>query len=224
MQGYYNKPEETHEAIDASGWFHTGDIGELDADGYLKITDRKKDLLKTAGGKYIAPQPIENTVRLNKFVASAVVLGDQRKFPIILIVPNFDQLERWATERNLTYASQGELIRLADVQAKMEREVMGGLRDLAKFEMPNKVVLIERDFTIESGELTPSLKVKRRQVEKNHKDEIVRVDGNAHPPAATVEGRSARLAGDRAVPERQLREPGRRGDALALDYQPPPGD
>jgi len=188
MQGYYNKPAETREAIDAEGWFHTGDIGELDGDGYLKITDRKKDLLKTAGGKYIAPQPIENTVRLNKFVASAVVLGDQRKFPIILIVPNFDQLERWAKERNLTYASQGELIRLADVQAKMEREVMGGLRDLAKFEMPKKVVLIERDFTIESGELTPSLKVKRRQVEKNHKDVIDRVYAEADPTAATVEG------------------------------------
>ncbi|PYP09605.1 MAG: hypothetical protein DMD56_10655 [Gemmatimonadetes bacterium] len=188
MQGYYNKPAETREAIDAEGWFHTGDIGELDADGYLKITDRKKDLLKTAGGKYIAPQPIENTVRLNKFVASAVVLGDQRKFPIILIVPNLVPLERWATERNLTYASPAELIRLADVQAKMEREVMGGLRDLAKFEMPKKVVLIERDFTIESGELTPSLKVKRRQVEKNYKDLIDRVYAEADPTAATIEG------------------------------------
>ncbi len=188
MQGYYNKPAETREAIDTDGWFHTGDIGELDADGYLKITDRKKDLLKTAGGKYIAPQPIENTVRLNKFVASAVVLGDQRKFPVILIVPNFDQLERWAKERNLTYASPAELIRLADVQAKMEREVMGGLRDLAKFEMPKKVVLIERDFTIESGELTPSLKVKRRQVEKNYKDLIDRVYAQADPTAATIEG------------------------------------
>ena len=188
MQGYYNKPAETREAIDADGWFHTGDIGEVDADGYLKITDRKKDLLKTAGGKYVAPQPIENTVRSNKFVASAVVLGDQRKFPIILIVPNFDQLERWAKERNLTYASPAELIRLADVQAKMEREVMGGLRDLAKFEMPKKVVLIERDFTIESGELTPSLKVKRRQVEKNYKDLIDRVYAQADPTAATIEG------------------------------------
>ncbi|HYU91572.1 MAG TPA: long-chain fatty acid--CoA ligase [Gemmatimonadales bacterium] len=188
MQGYYNKPAETREAVDADGWFHTGDIGEVDADGYLKITDRKKDLLKTAGGKYVAPQPIENTVRLNKFVASAVVLGDQRKFPVILIVPNFDQLERWAKERNLTYASPAELIRLADVQAKMEREVMGGLRDLAKFEMPKKVVLIERDFTIESGELTPSLKVKRRQVEKNYKDLIDRVYAQADPTAATIEG------------------------------------
>ena len=188
MQGYYNKPAETREAIDAEGWFHTGDIGELDADGYLKITDRKKDLLKTAGGKYVAPQPIENTVRLNKFVASAVVLGDQRKFPIILIVPNYDQLERWAKERNLTYASPAQLIRLADVQAKMEREVMGGLHDLAKFEMPKKIVLIERDFTIESGELTPSLKVKRRQVEKNYKDLIDRVYAEADPTAAAVEG------------------------------------
>ena len=188
MRGYYNKPDETREAIDADGWFHTGDIGELDPDGYLKITDRKKDLLKTAGGKYIAPQPIENTVRLNKFVANAVVLGDLRKFPIILIVPNFENRERWAKERGLAYASHADLIQLADVKAKMEREVMGGLRDLAKFEMPKKVVLLERDFTIESGELTPSLKVKRRQVEKNYKDLIDRVYAETDPTAAAVEG------------------------------------
>src|SRR5260370_42140847 len=100
----------------------------MDRDGYLKITDRKKDLLKTAGGKYIAPQPIENTVQLNKFVASAVVLGDQRKFPIILIVPNFAVLERWATERNRPYTSPAELITPADVKAKMEGERIGGPR------------------------------------------------------------------------------------------------
>ncbi|HEX4629268.1 MAG TPA: hypothetical protein VH137_10815 [Gemmatimonadales bacterium] len=188
MQGYYNKPEQTREAIDAEGWFHTGDIGEIDADGYLKITDRKKDLLKTAGGKYIAPQPIENTVALNKFVTNAVVLGDQRKFPIILVVPNFEQLEPWAKERNLSYRSRAELIALADVQAKMEREVMGGLRDLAKYEVPKKVALLEHEFTIDSGELTPSLKVKRRQVEKNYKTLIDRVYADADPTAAAVEG------------------------------------
>src|SRR5438046_10113483 len=99
MQCYYNMPADTRESIDAECWFHTGDIGELDADGYLKITDRKKDLLKTAGGKYIAPQPIENQVKLNKFVANAVVLGDKRKFPIILIVPNYEQLEKRAATR-----------------------------------------------------------------------------------------------------------------------------
>jgi len=188
MQGYYNLPDATREAIDADGWFHTGDIGEFDAEGYLKITDRKKDLIKTAGGKYIAPQPIENAVKLNKFVANAVVLGDQRKFPIMLVVPNFDSLEPWARERNLTYASRAELIALSDVQAKLEREVMGGLRDLAKFEMPKKIVLLERDFTIESGELTPTLKVKRRAVEKNYKAVIDRVYADADPTAATLEG------------------------------------
>ena len=188
MKGYYNKAAETREAIDGDGWFHTGDVGELDPDGYLKITDRKKDLIKTAGGKYIAPQPIENTVRLNKFVGNAVVLGDQRKFPIILVVPNFEQLEGWAKERNLGYASPGELLALPDVHAKMEREVMGGLRGLAKFEMPKKVLLIERDFTIESGELTPSLKVKRRQVEKNYKDLIDRVYREAEEAGGPTEG------------------------------------
>ena len=187
MRGYYNLPDATREAIDPEGWFHTGDIGEFDAEGYLKITDRKKDLIKTAGGKYIAPQPIENTVKLNKFVANAVVLGDQRKFPIILVAPNFDSLEPWAKERNLVYASRAELLALSDVQAKMEREVVGGLRDLAKFEMPKKVVLIERDFTIESGELTPTLKVKRRAVEKNYKQLIERVYAEADPTAAVIE-------------------------------------
>ncbi len=187
MRGYYNQPDATREAIDADGWLHTGDIGEVDAEGYLKITDRKKDLIKTAGGKYIAPQPIENTVKLNKFVASAVVLGDQRKFPIVLVVPNFDQLERWARERSLSYASHVDLIALADVRAKMEREVMGGLRELAKFEMPKKVVLIERDFTIDSGELTPSLKVKRRVVEKNYRAVIDRAYADADAMAAVIE-------------------------------------
>ena len=188
MQGYYNKPTETREAIDADGWFHTGDVGELDADGYLKITDRKKDLIKTAGGKFVAPQPIENMVRMNKYVANAVVLGDQRKFPIILIVPDFDQLARWARERNISAATPAELIAQADVKAKLEREVMGALRGLAKFEMPKKVVLIEHDFTIESGELTPSLKVKRRQVEKNYKELIDRAYRDADPTSAEIEG------------------------------------
>jgi long-chain acyl-CoA synthetase len=188
MRGYYNKPEATQEAIDADGWFHTGDIGELDGQGYLKITDRKKDLIKTAGGKYVAPQPIENRVKLNKFVANAVVLGDKRKFPIILVVPNYEQLEPWARERKLAYRSRAELIALPDAQAKVEREVMGMLRDLAKFEMPKKVALVERDFTIDSGELTPTLKVKRRAVEKNHRALIDRVYAEVDPTAATIEG------------------------------------
>jgi len=172
MQGYYKLPEATKEMLDADGWLHTGDIGELDSDGYLKITDRKKELLKTAGGKYIAPQPIEGMIKRNKFVANAVLYGDRRKYPIVLVVPNFDNLERWAKERNLSYHSKAELIQLADVQAKVEREVMSMLKELAKFETPKKVLLLENDFTIESGELTPTLKVKRRVVEKRYKDQI----------------------------------------------------
>ncbi|HXF96616.1 MAG TPA: long-chain fatty acid--CoA ligase [Gemmatimonadales bacterium] len=188
MQGYYNKPEATREAIDADGWFHTGDIGELDADGYLKITDRKKDLIVTAAGKNIAPQPIENRVKSNKFVSNAVMLGDKRKFPIMLVVPNFENLERWARERGLAYRSRAELIALPDVQAKVEREVMGECRDLAKFEMPKKVILLEQDFTIESGELTPTLKVKRRVVEQRYQDLINRAYAEADALAAQIEG------------------------------------
>jgi len=188
MQGYYKQPEATREVIDAEGWLHTGDIGELDSDGYLKITDRKKELIKTAGGKYVAPQPIEGMVKRNKFIANAVLYGDRRKFPIILVVPNFDNLERWARERNLAYGSRAELIQLADVQAKVEREVMSALHDLAKFETPKKVVVLENDFTIESGELTPTLKVKRRVVEKRYKDLIDAAYAADDAMTAAIEG------------------------------------
>jgi len=188
MKGYYKLPDATRETVDAEGWLHTGDIGEIDSDGYLKITDRKKELLKTAGGKYIAPQPIEAMVKRNKFVVNAVLYGDRRKYPIILVVPNYDNLERWAKERNLSYGSRAQLIALPDVHAKMEREVMGSLRDLAKFEMPKKVILIENDFTIEAGELTPTLKVKRRVVEKRYKDVIDRAYAADDAIAAAIEG------------------------------------
>jgi len=187
MKGYYKLPDATRETIDADGWLHTGDIGELDSDGYLKITDRKKELLKTAGGKYIAPQPIEMMVKRNKFVANAMMYGDRRKFPLILIVPNFDNLERWAHERGLTYATRAELLRMPDVQAKVEREVMDMLRELAKFETPKKVLLLEDDFTIENGELTPTLKVKRREVEKRYKALIDASYSSGDAIAASIE-------------------------------------
>jgi long-chain acyl-CoA synthetase len=190
MKGYYNKPEATREAIDAEGWFHTGDIGELDADSYLKITDRKKDLIVTAGGKNIAPQPIENLVKTNKFVLNAVMLGDKRKFTIMLVVPNLDTLTAWAKERNLAFDSPARLLDLPDVKAKMEREVMGNLRDLAKFEMPKRVVLLEKDFTIDGGHLTPTLKVKRRAVEKTYQTLIDRAyaEGDLAGVAEDVRG------------------------------------
>jgi long-chain acyl-CoA synthetase len=171
MKGYYNKPDATREAIDADGWFHTGDIGELH-DGFLSITDRKKDLIVTAGGKNIAPQPIENRVKQNKYVSEAVVIGDKRKFPAIIVIPDFGQLERWAKYKNIAFADHAQLIAHTAVRDKMDREVLGPLRDLAHFEVPKKVLLLEHEFTQESGELTPTLKVKRRVIDQTYKAQI----------------------------------------------------
>jgi long-chain acyl-CoA synthetase len=175
MKGYYHNPEATREMIDADGWLHTGDIGTLDADGYLSITDRKKDIIVTAGGKNIAPQPIENLVKLNKFVANAVMIGDKRRFPIMLIVPDQAALEGWARERDLPAGDYGALLRHPDVVTKVEHEVMANLRDLASYETPKKLALLEHDFTIERGELTPTLKVKRRIVEQTYAADIERL-------------------------------------------------
>ncbi|MFQ5702608.1 MAG: AMP-dependent synthetase/ligase [Gemmatimonadales bacterium] len=171
MKGYYQKPDATSEAVDHDGWLHTGDIGELDSDSYLRITDRKKDIIVTAGGKNIAPQPIENTVKTNKFVLNAMMTGDRRKFPSILIVPNVEALEKWAAERRIL-AKPDELLKQPDVIAKIEVEVMGSLRGLAHYQMPKKILIIEKDFTQEDGELTPTLKVKRRVVEQKYADLI----------------------------------------------------
>ncbi len=167
MKGYYNNPEATAEAIDADGWFHTGDIGTLE-DGYLSITDRKKDLIKTAGGKYVAPQPIENSVKTNKYVSQAVVIGDKRKHPAILVVPNWDALEKWAARRNIIWTHRSQLLEMPTIQAKMEKEVREHFEGLASFETPKKIGLLEHDFSVERGELTPTLKVKRRVIEQTY--------------------------------------------------------
>jgi long-chain acyl-CoA synthetase len=168
MKGYYNKPDATREAIDPDGWFHTGDIGEL-RDGFLAITDRKKDIIVTAGGKNIAPQPLENKVKTNKYVAQAVMLGDKRKFPSMLIVPNFDQLEKWAMKRNIIWTDRAQLLRMPTIQAKIEKEVAKELAGAAHFETPKKIGLLEHDFSIERGELTPTQKVKRRAIDQHYK-------------------------------------------------------
>ncbi|HEX6107632.1 MAG TPA: long-chain fatty acid--CoA ligase [Gemmatimonadales bacterium] len=172
MRGYFNKPEATAEALDGDGWFHTGDIGVLDADGFLRITDRKKDLIVTAGGKNIAPQPIENLAKTSKFVSSAVVLGDRRPFPIMLVVPNADSVRAWTRHKGLGDDELEQLLTLAEVRQKVEREVRKTLRDLAQFEMPKRLILLPRDFSVEAGELTPTLKVRRRIVEQRHRQAI----------------------------------------------------
>jgi long-chain acyl-CoA synthetase len=168
MIGYYNKPQATAEALNSEKWFHTGDIGMLDSEGFLRITDRKKDIIVTAGGKNISPQPIEALAKTSKFVSNAVMLGDRRPFPIMLIVPNFDALGAWATGEKIAFPDAASLVRHPEVHAKVEREVRNALRDLAKYEMPKKLLLLPRDFSIESGELTPKLSVKRKVVEQHH--------------------------------------------------------
>jgi long-chain acyl-CoA synthetase len=170
MAGYYHNEQATREAIDSDGWFHTGDIGVLD-DGYLRITDRKKDIIVTAGGKNIAPQPIENAVKTNKYVSQAVMIGDKRKYPVMLVVPNWDQLERWAGRHNIIWTQRSQLLEMPTIRMKMEKEVakQTSLAGLAQFEQPKKIALIEHDFSVERGELTPTMKVKRRIIDRDYK-------------------------------------------------------
>jgi long-chain acyl-CoA synthetase len=174
MRGYYNNPQATRETIDDEGWFNTGDVGRLE-DGFLRITDRAKDIIVTAGGKNIAPQPIENAVKTNKYVSQAVVVGDKRKFPVLLVVPNWESLEKWAKQQNLLWTERRQLLTNPAVVQKMEEEVRGQFGDLASFETPKKIGILEHDFSIERGELTPKLSVKRRVIDKAYKDVIDRL-------------------------------------------------
>ena len=168
MQGYFNKPDATRDAIDDEGWFKTGDIGVIE-DGFVRITDRKKDIIVTAGGKNIAPQPIENAVKTNKYVSQAVMIGDKRKFPVMLVVPNWDNLEKWAKIRNILWTDRAQLLAMPTIRAKMDKEVQTKFEGLAHFETPKKIALLEHDFSVDSGELTPTLKVKRRVIDRNYK-------------------------------------------------------
>ena len=171
MKGYFKNPTATAEAIDSEGWFHTGDIGEI-RDGFIAITDRKKDIIVTAGGKNIAPQPVENLVKTNKFVSQAVMIGDKRRFPSMLIVPNFEQLEDWAKKKGILWTDRAQLVRIPAVKEQMESEVLSACEGLAHYETPRKIALLEQDFSLEKGEMTPTQKVKRRVVDKNYKDVI----------------------------------------------------
>lgn len=184
MKGYYNRPAETAEVIDEDGWFHTGDVGELDDDGFLSITDRKKDLIVTAGGKNVAPQPIENRLKTLPLVEQAVVIGDRRKFVSLLIVPSFQQLEAWAKDRGLSWGDRADLLARPEVVAHVEEVVDRALADLASFERPKKIALLEDEFTIQNGFLTPTLKVKRRVIQDRLKDVIDDLYGDEAVDAA----------------------------------------
>jgi long-chain acyl-CoA synthetase len=168
---YWNRPEETRDAF-VDGWFKTGDIGQLDSDGYLSITDRKKDLIKTSGGKFVAPQPIENSLKLNAFVGTAVVFGDRRKFCAVLISPNFSVLEDWARANKVDFSSRKTLVENAKVQILYESIIDEVNRGLARFETLKRVLVISEELSAADGTLTHTLKVRRRGIEERYRNLI----------------------------------------------------
>jgi long-chain acyl-CoA synthetase len=175
MLGYWHKPEETRNAFTDDGWFKTGDVGHFDRDGYLIITDRKKELLKTSGGKYIAPQQIEQLIKSSRFVSQAVVIGDGRNFPAALIVPDWQQLDGYAQYKGYDLHTRAEFCHDARIIDLFERQIAARTKDLAQFEKIKRIALLEKEFTLEGGELTPTLKVKRRVIDQKFSDVIDRL-------------------------------------------------
>jgi long-chain acyl-CoA synthetase len=172
MLGYYHKPEATRDVFTEDGWFRTGDIGRIDEDGFLFVTDRKKELFKTSGGKYIAPAPIEQMIRSSRFVSQAVLVGNERKFAAALIVPNFEMLDAYAKHKGFPTMSRAEFCRDRRIVDLIERQVASHTKGLARFETVKRIALLENEFSVDSGELTPTLKIKRRVVDEKYKDVI----------------------------------------------------
>src|SRR5579859_444054 len=180
FKGYWNMPDETRNSF-VDGWFKTGDIGELDSNGFLHITDRKKDLLKTSGGKFIAPQPIENALKANVLIAQAAIIGDRRKYASVIISPHFPLLEDWARANGVTAASRHELVAAAKVRELYRGIVEDVNKKLAHFETIKKILLVPDEFTVATGEITPTLKLKRRVIEAKYKDQIDQLYQEPHP-------------------------------------------
>ena len=162
MLGYYKQPDLTAEAIDKDGWFHTGDIGTIIRNRFLQITDRKKEMFKTSGGKYIAPQAIENKFKESLFIEQIMVIGENRKFPAALIVPSFPLLKKWCEAKGTNYTTDEEMIRNPEILSRISREVNEFNNDFGQTEQIKKFALLAKEWTIDSGELTPTLKLKRK--------------------------------------------------------------
>jgi long-chain acyl-CoA synthetase len=182
MRGYYLRPDETAATITTDGWLSTGDIGNLDADGYLSITDRKKELIKTAGGKFVAPQPIENALKISPYILGAIVVGDRRKFVVALIVPNFARVISAAAENGVHIVSQAEVAREPWVHELIAREVERINSHLAQYETIKRFALLDQDFSFEKGELTYTMKLKRRVIEQSYANEIERLYADVEDP------------------------------------------
>src|ERR1700704_159231 len=180
FKGYWEMPEETRNAF-VDGWFKTGDIGELDSEGFLSITDRKKDLIKTSGGKFIAPQPIENALKANVLIAQAAVIGDKRKYASVIISPHFPLLEDWARANGVPFSSRQELV-TSDRVRNLFRGIVEDLnKRLAQFETLKKLVIVPDEFTVATGEITPTLKLKRRVIEAKYSQQIEELYQQPHP-------------------------------------------
>jgi len=171
MQGYYNNPEATAEAL-RDGWLHTGDIGHIDEDGFLSITDRIKDIIITSGGKNVAPQRIETAIGRDHFVEQVAAVGDRRKFISALVVPVFDVLEKWAVENGVEFSSHKELVEHPDVIALFRERIDRQCTELAGYERVKAFTLLEREFSQEAKEITPTQKIRRRMVEQSFAAEI----------------------------------------------------
>ena len=178
MQGYFNKPSDTAEAIDADGWFHTGDIGEIDEEGFLAITDRKKNILVLSNGKNVAPQPIENQLKQSPYISEIMLLGDQHKSVAALIVPSLDEIKEYAKEQQLETGDMAALLQTQEIQRLIRGEINQYSSDLADFERVRMFTLMAEEFSEESGEMTPTLKLKRSVVMENHKAAIEQMYGD----------------------------------------------
>jgi long-chain acyl-CoA synthetase len=185
FKGYWRNAEETAKAVE-DGWFKTGDIGNIDVQGYLSITDRKKDLIKTSGGKFVAPQPIENKLKMSAFVAHPIVVGNGRKFVSVVICPNFPALEEWAGTQGIAFSSRQELVSDPRIIALYQQIVADVNQNLAQFETLKKVLVVPNEFTIDAGEITPSLKLRRRVIEEKYKPQIDAMYAHAAPVAESV--------------------------------------
>jgi long-chain acyl-CoA synthetase len=182
MQGYFKNPGATREVLTSDGWFSTGDIGYLDKDNYLFITDRKKDLIKTTAGKFVAPQPIENALKTSPYLLNAMVVGDERKYVVALLVPNVLTIEANAAKHGLKFSSKVEMSSHPWVISLIDSEVRRLTSHLAQYESIKRFALLPEDFTFDNGSLTFTLKLKRRIVEQQYRKVIDQLYGDAAEP------------------------------------------
>ena len=171
-KGYYKNEEATKEAFDGNGYFHTGDIGELTPDGFLRITDRKKEMFKTAGGKYVAPQVLENKLMESTLIAQVMVIGENQRFPAALIVPAFEELEKYCKHKGIPYSSKEEAIKQGEVLTKYEHIISQAMANFGHWEQVKKFKLLSKEWTIDNGELTPKLSLKRKVILQKNEELI----------------------------------------------------